>query len=138
MRAIFLADKSALARLPQPAVDRLLTPLLLAGQVARCGIVELELLYSARTHSDFLEILAARRALPMVATEQADFDRAIAVMGLLARQGRHRGPSIPDLLIAAVAERSGLTVLHYDRDFELISSVTGQSVEWIVPAGSVP
>ena len=47
-------------------------------------------------------------------------------------------PGIPDLLIAAVAERNALTVLHYDKDFDLIAKVTGQSMEWVVPAGSVP
>jgi len=138
MRPCFLADKSALARLPQPSVDRRLTPLLLAGDVASCSIVDLELLYSARAHADFVQLLTDRRALPTVELHQLDFDRAIEVMELLARRGKHRGASIPDLLIAAVAERAALSVLHYDRDFELIASVTGQDVEWIVPPGSVP
>ena len=101
----YLADKSALARLPRPQVDRRLTPLLLAGDVARCSIIDLELLYSARSHADFVELLADRRALPLVQVEQVDFDRAIAVMELLARLGKHRGVSIPDLLIAAPEER---------------------------------
>lgn len=134
----FIIDKSALARLPLPSVDRRLAPLLLAGDVATCGIVDLEMLYSARTHADFLQVLADRRSLPSEAIEQADFERAIEVMALLSRRGKHRGTSIPDLLIAAVAERAELTVLHYDRDFDIIASVTGQDVEWVVPAGSVP
>jgi len=29
-------------------------------------------------------------------------------------------------------------VLHYDRDFDLISEITGQPMERIVPAGAVP
>lgn len=138
MAPTFLVDKSALARLPQASVDRRLTPLLLAGHVATCSIIDLELLFSARSHADFGQLLAARRALPMVDIEQLDFDRAIKVIELLARQGKHRGASIPDLLIAAVAERAGLSVLHYDRDFDLIASTTGQDVEWVVPPGSVP
>ena len=133
-----MVDKSALARLPRAAVDRRLTPLLLAGDVATCGIVDLELLYSARDHGDFTQVLAARSSLPSVDIEQADFDRTIVVMERLSRRGQHRAASIPDLLIAAVAERAGLTVLHYDRDFDLIASITGQNVEWVVPAGSVP
>ena len=48
-----------------------------------------------------------------------------------------RGRKIPDLLIAAAAEAHGLTVLHYDADFDRISAVTGQRCEWVVPAGSV-
>ena len=47
----------------------------------------------------------------------------------LAGQGQHRAPSIPDLLIAATAERAQLTVLHLDKDFELIAGITGQAVE---------
>ena len=56
-------------------------------------------------------------------------DRALEVQLLLADQGQHRGPSIPDLMIAAVAELAGLIVLHLDKDFELIADVTGQAVE---------
>ena len=56
----------------------------------------------------------------------------------LARSGHHRAAGIPDLLIAAVAERNALTVLHYDKDFDLIAKVTGQATEWIVAAGTVP
>jgi hypothetical protein len=138
MAPTFLADKSALARLRHPSVDRRLTPLLLAGGVAGCSIVDLELLFSARTHADFRQIQAVRGALPAVAIEQRDFDRAIEVMELLSRQGKHRAASIPDLLIASVAERAGLIVLHYDRDFDVIASFTRQPVEWVVPAGTVP
>jgi len=67
---------------------------------------------------------------------EATFQRAIEIQGELAKTGRHRVP-IPDLLIAAAAEAAGLTVLHYDSDYDLIASVTGQPVEWVVPRGSV-
>jgi predicted nucleic acid-binding protein len=134
----FIADKSALARLAQPTVDRRLTPLLLSGEIATCSIIDLEILYSARNHVEFAQVLGERKSLHAVPIEQLDFERAIAVMELLARKGKHRGPGIPDLLIAAVAEREGLRVLHYDADFDLIATVTGQEMEWIVPAGSVP
>jgi hypothetical protein len=56
-------------------------------------------------------------------------DRAVQVQLLLADRGQHRAPSIPDLVIASCAERAGLTVLHMDKDFELIAEVTGQPVE---------
>jgi predicted nucleic acid-binding protein len=36
---------------------------------------------------------------------------------------------VADLLIAASAELTGATVLHVDKDFDLIASVTGQPVE---------
>ena len=56
-------------------------------------------------------------------------DRALEVQLALADRGHHRGPSIPDLLIAATAELSRLTVLHVDRDFEMIAEITGQPHE---------
>ncbi len=70
--------------------------------------------------------------------DQGVLDRAAEVQDALAERSRHRGAKIADLLIAAAAEAAGLVVLHYDRDFELIAEVTGQPVEWAVPAGAVP
>ena len=134
----FVADKSALARLRHPTVAARMAPLLVAGDIATCDVVELEILFSARTHRDLVATRDNRRALPHLAMDQADFDRAIDVLEGLARSGHHRAAGIPDLLIAAVAERHGLAVLHYDKDFELIATVTTQAVEWVVPAGSVP
>jgi predicted nucleic acid-binding protein len=48
---------------------------------------------------------------------------------LLADRGQHREPSIPGLLVAALAEISGGTVLALDRDFELIAQITEQPIE---------
>ena len=56
-------------------------------------------------------------------------DRALEVQSVLAARGQHRAPSIPDLLIAATAELANLTVLHLDKDFELIAQVSGQPIE---------
>jgi predicted nucleic acid-binding protein len=56
-------------------------------------------------------------------------DRALEVQLLLANKGRRRAPSIPDLIIAATAELAGLTVLHLDKDFDLIAELTGQASE---------
>lgn len=47
----------------------------------------------------------------------------------LADMGHHRAPSIPDLLVAAVAELARLTVLHMDKDFGLIARVTKQPMD---------
>jgi hypothetical protein len=44
---------------------------------------------------------------------------------------------VPDLLIAAAAEKAGLVLLHYDADFDQIARVTGQICEWVVPSGSI-
>jgi predicted nucleic acid-binding protein len=56
-------------------------------------------------------------------------DRSVEVLTLLADRGQHRAPSVPDLIIAASAELAGLTVLHLDKDFDVIAEVTGQPVE---------
>lgn len=56
-------------------------------------------------------------------------DRAFEVQMLRADRGQHRAPSIPDLLIAATAEKAGLTVLAVDKAFDLIAEITGQPVE---------
>lgn len=134
----YIADKSALARMKHPAVAAVLSPLLIGGSVVTCSVTELEVLFSARTHSDIVATRKRRSALPFVELSQSDFDRAIDVLESLAKSGHHRAARIPDLLIAAVAERNDLTVLHYDKDFDLIAKVTGQTTEWVVPAGSVP
>jgi len=136
--ASYLVDKSALARLRHPSVATVLAPLLTAGQVAVSGILELEVLYSARTHQDFVDTRTELRAYPRLHINEADFERAAAVMELLARRGQHRGTGLPDLLQAAVAERHQVTLLHYDADFDLIAAVTRQPTEWVVPRASVP
>lgn len=134
----YLADKSALVHLDDPVVAAKLTPLIMNGDVATCGVVELEVLYSARTEQDLLEIRKERAtAFPRVPMSESDFVRAEDVMALLASKGHHRAVSLPDLLIAAVAERADLVVLHYDADFDIVSSVTGQRVEWVAPKGTL-
>ena len=134
----YVADKSALARAHHKAVAARLVPLLVAGDVGTCSVIDLELLFSARSHADVVAVRAERATLPQLDLIQADFDRAIDVLEALARTGHHRAAGIPDLLIAAIAERHNVTVLHYDKDYELIASVTKQKAEWIVPAGTVP
>ena len=136
--AIYLGDKSALARLHHDDVMHRVSALYMSGQIATCGIIDLELLYSARTGADHQAILIDRQFLPRVPCHDSAFDRAIEVQGELADQGRHRGVGIEDLIIAAAAEAAGLTVLHYDDDFDVIAEVTGQPMEWVVAPGTVP
>jgi predicted nucleic acid-binding protein len=45
---------------------------------------------------------------------------------------------VADLLIAAVAERERVTLLHYESDYDLIGRVTKQPMRWVVSRGSVP
>lgn len=136
--AIYLADKSALTRREtRPEVRDVVEPLVLAGRIATCGIVDLELLYSATDPAIYAELAVALRAMPRVPVTEVVVDRAIEVQGQLAMTSQHRSVPLPDLLIAACAESAGLTVLHYDADYDRIAGVTGQSVQWVVPRGSV-
>jgi predicted nucleic acid-binding protein len=137
VRARYLIDKSALARMPLEPVRRRLAPIIEAGEAATCAVVDLEVLFSARNAEEH-EKIRQRRALAYQSVPMTEeiLERAVAVQGELAKTGRHRIP-IPDLLIAAAAEAAGLTVLHYDGDYDLIATVTSQAVEWVVPRGSV-
>ena len=136
LRPRYLADKSALARMHLVEVARRLGPLLVDGHVATCPIIDLEVLYSARSLADYEQMLAERRVMISFPITEAVTDRALAVQHGLARRGQHRVP-LPDLLIAAVAEANGLAVVHYDADFDRIAEFTGQSAEWVVPRGSL-
>ena len=129
---VYLIDKSALARMEDPRVQARLAPVIAAGDAATCAIIELEVLYSARNRDEHARTRARRQlAYRQLELTGATFERAIEVQGLLAARGRHRLP-IPDLIIAA-----GMTVLHYDADFDTIAAVTRQSMEWVAPRGSL-
>jgi hypothetical protein len=134
--ARYLPDKSVWARLTQPAVRAALTPHVDRGLVGTCSVIDLEILYSARTGPEHEHFRLERSAFEYFPMTDEITQRAIEVQGLLARRAQHRSVSIPDLLIAATAERYALTVLHYDGDYERIASITGQPTEWIVPRGS--
>ena len=133
----YLIDKSALARMPDARVQARLVPILEAGEAATCAIIDLEVLYSTRSAKEHRRT-RRRRALAYahVPLSEATFQRAIEVQGLLAQRGQHRVP-IPDLIIAAAAERAGMVLLHYDADFDRIAAMTGQTVEWVAPKGSL-
>jgi predicted nucleic acid-binding protein len=136
--ATYLADKSALTRSDtRPEVRGVIEPLLLAGRIATCGIVDLELLYSAPSPATYRDLAEVLRAMPRVPVTDGVVDRALEVQSLLASQSQHRSVPLPDLLVAACAEATGLTVLHYDSDYERIAKLTGQPMQWVVPRGSV-
>jgi predicted nucleic acid-binding protein len=106
------------------------------GLVRITAITRLEVGYSARTATDLREAgsRAPLASMPVEYLTPAMEDRAMAVQALLAERGLHRAASIPDLLVAAAAEVAHLTVLHVDKDFDLIADVTGQAVDRLVTA----
>ena len=135
-RATYLADTSVFARLHKPAVSARVAPLIAQGCVAVCAPVMFELGFSARgrvDHHALMNRLAAFESLPVT---DGDHRRALELQQLLAEQGQHRALSLVDALVAAVAETRGLTVLHYDADFELVAELTGQAHEWVVARGA--
>ena len=131
-----LVDKSAWARLTKPTVAQVVLPLLSAGRLAMCGMTELEVLYSVRSAEEHCRVRLELRGLERFTTPDEVWDRAVEVHSALAERGQHRAVAIPDLIIAAVAEQHDISVLHYDRDFDVIAEITGQPVEWVVQPGT--
>jgi predicted nucleic acid-binding protein len=101
------------------------------GVVRVTTLTRLEAGYSARSGADLRAGLREPplSVMPVEYLTPAIEDRAVEVLTLLADRGQHRAPSIPGLIIAAAAELAGLTVLHLDKDFEVIADMTGQPVE---------
>lgn len=134
----FLVDTSALARHKTRVEVRVaLDPLLRQGQVATCGTVDLEMLYSASSPKNYRATAESLAGMPRAPLDEKCVQRALEVQAALAQRSQHRAVQLPDLLTAACAERAGLTVLHYDADYERIARVTGQPTQWVVPRGSV-
>ena len=136
LTARYLVDTSVWARRRHPAVAARVIPLIGAGLVATCSVLDAEALYSTRSPADYEEIRQERRAAyEFLVTDQEAWDRALDVQRQLAARSMTRAVGIPDLLVAAVGELHRVRVLHYDADFDHVASVTGQPVEWVVPRG---
>jgi predicted nucleic acid-binding protein len=136
MALTFLVDTSVIKRLGRAGVREVIEPLAASGQLGRPRICDLEVCYSARTADEWDGLLAALAVFAPVETTAVHVQRALQVQRLLAVRSQ-RGRKIPDLLVAAAAEVLNVGVLHYDADFDLIASVTGQRCTWVVPAGTV-
>lgn len=127
----WLIDKSALVRLPASSAAAEWATRIERGLVRITTVTRLEVGFSARSGPDLRagSSRAPLAAMPVEYLTPTIEDRAAAVQLLLADKGHHRAVAVPDLLIAATAELAGLTVLHVDRDFDLVAAVTGQTVE---------
>ncbi len=137
--ATYLIDTSALVRiLTVKTVRERWAEHLTEGVVGLCELTELEFQYSARSLLDRLakeELLAELFTWTLI--PDGTYARAREVQRSLTEKGEHRSAGAVDLLVAATAELSGLTVLHYDGDFETIARVTGQPMQWVARPGSV-
>jgi predicted nucleic acid-binding protein len=127
----WLIDKSALVRLADSPDAAEWAVRIERGLVRISTVTRLEVGYSARSgpglRADWQR--PPMSAMPVEYQTPAIEDRSVEVLTLLADHGEHRAPSIPDLIIAATAELSGLTVLHVDKDFEIIARISGQPLE---------
>ncbi len=131
----YLVDTSAWHRIGQ-VVDRW-SELVEAKEVALCTPVVLELLYSARGGNDYRVLAEDLGWFPHLAVDARVELAALRAQRSLAARSQHRGPTPTDLLIAAVAEVNGVTLLHYDRHFDLIASATCQKTEWLARRGTL-
>src|SRR5690606_8867022 len=123
--------KPAIARLHLAADAAAWASRIERGRVRSSTVTRLEDGYSARTAGDHRSLLAEppHASMPAEHLTPRIEGRAVELQCALAERGQHRAPSVPDLLIAATAELADLTVLHVDKDFDLIADVTGQQVE---------
>jgi predicted nucleic acid-binding protein len=130
--AQFLIDTSALARFMRPGAESYgWDQAVAAGLIAVCPITELEFFFSARSAKDRDQLIEdMRTAFVWVPVHDRAYARAWEVQGELTALGQHRSAGPVDLVLAATAELSGLTLLHHDRDFVAIAMVTGQSLRW--------
>ncbi len=136
MALTHLLDTSVLTRLANPSVREAIEGRAERGELARAGICDLEVGYSARSAKEWDALAEALEVFALIETTAEHLRRARQVQRLLAAK-HQRGRKVPDLLIAAAAEAAGLVVLHYDADFDRIAAVTGQRSEWVVRAGSI-
>ncbi len=99
----------------------------------------LEAGYSARSGADHVALMDELRAMPEVGIDGLTENFALGAQRDLARRGHHR-MSPQDIIIAALANRAGLGVLHYDKDFDVILEHTTLSYDsvWLAPKGSLP
>jgi predicted nucleic acid-binding protein len=134
--AQYLVDTSVWARMGKPPVRAAIEPLAERGFLATCAPVEMEMLYTARNASDRDRVRDWLRAFEWLPTNDETWQRAIEMQRELIEKGSHRAASLPDLLIAATAERHNVTVLHYDGDYDLIAEMTSQACTWVVPRGT--
>lgn len=127
----WLIDKSAIARLHIAAHSDEWASRIDRGLIHICAVTILEVGYSARAPDDHRTLLnePPMASMPIEYLTRRIEDRAIEIQSLLADSGQHRAPSIPDLIIAATAELAELTILHLDKDFDLIAEITGQPTE---------
>jgi len=134
-----LVDTSVWARQNHLLIKGWWREQMLAGEIAICDQIKLELLHSARRQAEFRVKRASLDALPNCSTPTKAWTRIVDVYEKLAGVGpqHHRSVKHADLIIAACAEAAGLTLVHYHEVFDAIAKVTKQPVRWVTPPGTL-
>jgi predicted nucleic acid-binding protein len=132
---VYLVDTSVFTRILRPTVADVVQRLVPLG-FRYSHLTALEVRFSASTTAEWDLFESALGEYTRVPVAQEDLDRADVVQRALVSEGL-KGRKPVDLIIAAQAERLRLTILHYDKDFEFIASVTGQPHEWVIDRGSI-
>lgn len=136
--AAYLADTSVFVlRARDASVKHRFDSLLVEGRLAFCQMTLLECLNNAPDPQSYERMWVDLQGQRWADVSTAAMDRAVEVHHELGKRSQHRHFRLPDLVIAATAELAGLTVLHYDDDYDRIAKVTGQPVEWVVPKGTL-
>ena len=97
---------------------------LLSENIAICGPVSMEVLAGARDESHLRSLRALTAKAVTLKVHPVDYEDAAT----LYRHCRQRGRTVRNLmdcLIAAVAIRNDVPVLHADSDFDVIARYTG-------------
>ena len=135
----WLLDTSALAQAHRPEVSEQLEPLLRAGLLYTCPVLDLEALATARTATGHRSLATERReAFRAVPLQPAVGERALSLQSLLTRRAHPEAADPRDLFVAATALEHNLSVLHYRRDFELLAELCDLDQHPVAPLGSLP
>lgn len=132
----YLVDTTVLGRAHLDRVGDQLEALARQGRMWTCRLIDLEIIYGSRAR-DVPTVTRERAALPAAPIDEGVMGRAVQVAGLMADGGQHRGAKPVDLVIAAAAEAVGLSILHYDGDYDRISATTRQPTQWVAEPGTL-
>jgi predicted nucleic acid-binding protein len=134
----WLLDTSAVAVSHRPEVAQRLGPMLRAGLLYTCPVLDLEVLATARSPESYRTMAAERRdayrSAPLAASVG---DRALALQSKLSRRARSQAVEPRDLFVAATAIENDLTVLHYHQVFETLGELCRLNQRAVAPLGSL-
>lgn len=134
-----LVDTSVWAQKENTRIKPWFDVALVNGELAICDQIALEILAGATSPRLYRQTRNDLQGVPWLRMDGSDWRRALEIYDLLEELGTNsrRSVKIADLLIAACAERYSLPIVHFDRDFATIASVTGQPTRWVAQPGSL-